>query len=82
MKATEVLHQRGQSLWLDNVTSGLLDDGAIQKFIDSYSVTGLTSNPSIFDKAIGSGGYDDAIRAEAAKGLSGEKLFFALAGSW
>jgi len=79
MKATEVLHQRGQSLWLDNITRGLLDDGTIQKFIDSYSVTGLTSNPSIFDKAIGSGGYDDAIRTEADKGLSGEKLFFALA---
>jgi transaldolase len=79
MKATEVLHQRGQSLWLDNITRGLLDDGTIQKFIDSYSVTGLTSNPSIFDKAIGSGGYDDAIRTEAAKGLSGEKLFFELA---
>jgi transaldolase len=79
MKATEVLHQRGQSLWLDNITRGLLDDGTIQKFIDSYAVTGLTSNPSIFDKAIGSGGYDDAIRTEAAKGLSGEKLFFALA---
>jgi transaldolase len=79
MKATEVLHQRGQSLWLDNITRGLLNDGTIQKFIDSYSVTGLTSNPSIFDKAIGSGGYDDAIRTEAAKGLSGEKLFFELA---
>ncbi len=79
MKATEVLHQRGQSLWLDNITRSLLDDGTIQKFIDSYSVTGLTSNPSIFDKAIGSGGYDDAIRTEAAKGLSGEKLFFELA---
>ena len=79
MKATEVLHQRGQSLWLDNITRGLLDDGTIQKFIDSYSVTGLTSNPSIFDKAIGSGGYDDAIRTEAATGLSGEKLFFELA---
>ncbi len=79
MKATEVLHQRGQSLWLDNITRGLLDDGTIQKFIDSYSVTGLTSNPSIFDKAIGSGGYDEAIRTEAANGLSGEKLFFALA---
>jgi transaldolase len=79
MKATEVLHQRGQSLWLDNITRPLLDDGTIQKFIDSYSVTGLTSNPSIFDKAIGSGSYDDAIRTEAAKGLSGEKLFFELA---
>jgi transaldolase len=79
MKATETLHERGQSLWLDNITRGLLDDGTIKRFIDSYSVTGLTSNPSIFDKAIGSGDYDDAIRAKARKGLSDENLFFELA---
>ena len=79
MKATETLHERGQSLWLDNITRSLLDDGTIKKFIDSYSVTGLTSNPSIFDKAIGSGDYDDAIRAKASKGLSDEDLFFELA---
>jgi transaldolase len=79
VKATETLHERGQSLWLDNITRGLLDDGTIKKFIDSYSVTGLTSNPSIFDKAIGSGDYDDAIRAKARKGLSDENLFFELA---
>ena len=79
MKATEILHDRGQSLWLDNITRSLLDDGAIQTYIDSYSVTGLTSNPSIFDKAIGSGDYDDAIRAKSARGLSGEDLFFELA---
>ena len=68
MKATETLHERGQSLWLDNITRSMLDDGTIQKFINSYSVTGLTSNPSIFDKAIGSGDYDDAIRAKAGQG--------------
>jgi transaldolase len=79
MKATETLHERGQSLWLDNITRSLLDDGTIKRFIDSYSVTGLTSNPSIFDKAIGSGDYDDAIRAKARKGLSDENLFFELA---
>ena len=79
MKATEALHERGQSLWLDNITRSLLDDGTIQRYIDSYSVTGLTSNPSIFDKAIGSGDYDDAIRAKAAQGLSAEELFFELA---
>src|ERR1700683_1290848 len=79
MKATETLHERGQSLWPDNITRGLLDDGTIKKFIDSYSVTGLTSNPSIFDKAIGSGDYDDAIRAKASPGLSDEDLFFELA---
>ena len=61
MKATETLHERGQSLWLDNITRSMLDDGTIQRYIDSYSVTGLTSNPSIYDKAIGSGDYDDAI---------------------
>lgn len=79
MKATETLHERGQSLWLDNITRSMLDDGTIQKFIHSYSVTGLTSNPSIFDKAIGSGDYDDAIRAKAGRGLSTEELFFDLA---
>ena len=57
----------------------MLDDGTIQRYIDSYSVTGLTSNPSIFDKAIGSGDYDEAIRHKAGQGLSGEELFFELA---
>ncbi len=79
MKATEVLHDRGQSLWLDNITRSLLDDGAIQRYIDSYSVTGLTSNPSIFDQAIGSGDYDAAIRVKSGQGLSHEDLFFELA---
>jgi transaldolase len=79
VKATETLHDRGQSLWLDNITRSMLDDGSIQRYIDSYSVTGLTSNPSIFDKAIGSGDYDDAIRAKASQRLSAEELFFELA---
>jgi transaldolase len=79
VRATEVLHERGQSLWLDNITRSILDDGTIQKYIDSYSVTGLTSNPSIFDKAIGSGYYDGVIREKAASGLSDEDLFFELA---
>ena len=79
MKATEVLHERGQSIWLDNITRAMLDSGKIQRYIDSYSVTGLTSNPSIFDKAIGSGDYDESIAAKAAAGLSGESLFFELA---
>ena len=79
MKATEALHEQGQSLWLDNITRSMLDGGLIQKFIDQYSVTGLTSNPSIFDNAIASGDYDDAIRTKAAQGLSGEDLFFELA---
>ncbi|MBB5159417.1 transaldolase [Saccharopolyspora phatthalungensis] len=79
MRATELLHERGQSLWLDNITRDLLDAGQIQRYIDEYSVTGLTSNPSIFDKAIESGYYDEAIRAASARGLQGEELFFDLA---
>ena len=62
LKATQILHERGQSLWLDNITRGLLDSGQIQHYIDNYAVTGLTSNPSIFDKAIETGDYDDALR--------------------
>jgi transaldolase len=79
MRATETLHKQGQSLWLDNITRTMLDSGQIMKFIDQYSVTGLTSNPSIFDKAIASGAYDEAIKEKAAEGLSGEELFFELA---
>lgn len=79
MRPTEALHKAGQSLWLDNITRSMLDAGTIERYIDSYSVTGLTSNPSIFDKAIGSGDYDDAISEKAATGLSGEDLFFDLA---
>jgi transaldolase len=79
VKATETLHERGQSLWLDNITRSLLDNGTIQQYIDSYSVTGLTSNPSIFDKAVGSGYYDNAIRTKSGRGLSSEDLFFELA---
>jgi transaldolase len=79
MRATEKLHELGQSIWLDNITRELLDSGQLQAYIDDYSVTGLTSNPSIFDKAIGSGYYDGAIRAKAAEGIAGEDLFFALA---
>lgn len=79
MRATAHLHDLGQSLWLDNITRTMLDDGRIDGYIDRYSVTGLTSNPSIFDRAISSGTYDDAIRAKYAEGLSGEELFFDLA---
>jgi transaldolase len=79
VKATQALHERGQSLWLDNITRGMLDSGQIQHYIDNYAVTGLTSNPSIFDAAIESGVYDDAIRARSAKDLSDEELFFELA---
>ena len=79
MKATEELQQLGQSVWLDNITREMLDSGQLQAYIDGYSVTGLTSNPSIFDKAIASGYYDDAIREKAPTGLDNEALFFELA---
>jgi transaldolase len=80
MKATQHLHELGQSLWLDNITRGILDDGTLQRYISDLSVTGLTSNPTIFDHAIKQGSfYDDAIRAKAAQGKSGESLFFELA---
>ena len=79
MRATEKLHEQGQSLWLDNITREMLDSGQLKTYIDDYAVTGLTSNPSIFDKAIGSGAYDADIRAKAKAGLDGEELFFELA---
>jgi transaldolase len=80
MKATRILHDLGQSLWLDNITRGLLKTGALRRYIDEFSVTGLTSNPTIFDHAIkNSEDYDDAIKTKLAEGKSGEKLFFELA---
>jgi transaldolase len=80
MKATKQLHDLGQSLWLDNITRGLLTSGTLARYIAEYSVTGLTSNPTIFDKAIKeSNFYDDAIHDKAAAGKSGEELFFELA---
>lgn len=77
--ATRALHDAGQSLWLDNITRTMLDDGTIAGFITELSVTGLTSNPSIFDKAMASGAYDEAIKAAAATESSGEDIFFSLA---
>ena len=80
MKATQLLHNLGQSLWLDNITRDLLTSGTLKRYIDELSVTGLTSNPTIFDHAIkNSSAYDVAIRAGLAKGKSGEALFFDLA---
>jgi transaldolase len=79
MKATEKLREAGQSLWLDNITRTMLDSGELQRYLADYSITGLTSNPSIFDKAIGSGVYGDAIGKLSATGLRGEDLFFELA---
>src|SRR5258705_3208530 len=80
MKATRTLHDLGQSLWLDNITRNLLRTGVLRRYIDELSVTGLTSNPTIFDHAIKNGkDYDDAIRRKLAEGKSGENLFFELA---
>jgi transaldolase len=80
MKATQLLHDLGQSLWLDNITRDLLNSGTLKRYIDELSVTGLTSNPTIFDHAIkNSTAYDAPIREKLAKGKSGETLFFELA---
>ena len=80
MKATEQLHNLGQSLWLDNITRDLLNRGTLERYIDELSVTGLTSNPTIFDHAIkNSAAYDVAIREDLAEGKTDEGLFFDLA---
>ena len=80
MKATQQLHDLGQSLWLDNITRDLLTSGTLKRYIDELSVTGLTSNPTIFDHAIkNSTAYDATIRRKLKQGKSGEDLFFDLA---
>src|SRR5277367_4454458 len=80
MKATQQLHNLGQSLWLDNITRDLLDSGTLGKYIDGLSITGLTSNPTIFDHAIkNSAAYDAAIREGLRKGSAAEQVFFNLA---
>ena len=80
MKATQLLHNLGQSLWLDNITRDLLRSGTLKEYIDNLSVTGLTSNPTIFDHAIkNSAAYDAAITEKSAQGKAGEALFFELA---
>ncbi|MEO8339191.1 MAG: transaldolase [Nitrospirota bacterium] len=80
MNATQELHDLGQSLWLDNITRGLLTSGTLGRYIREFAVTGLTSNPTIFDHAIKDGDfYGDAIRKKAFAGKSGEALFFELA---
>ena len=80
MKATQKLHDLGQSLWLDNITRGLLASGTLQRYIEELSITGLTSNPTIFDHAIkNSHDYDGAISQKMKEGKSGEALFFELA---
>ncbi len=80
MKITKRLHDLGQSLWLDNITREMLDNGTLRRYIDELSVTGLTSNPTIFDEAIGNtSAYDAGIRQKAQAGLAGEELFVELA---
>ena len=80
MTITQQLHDLGQSLWLDNITRGMLDNGTLRRYIDELSVTGLTSNPTIFNEAIGGSSlYDASIRQKAGAGLEGEALFLELA---
>src|SRR6185437_2124840 len=77
---TQQLHDIGQSLWLDNITRGLLDAGTLATYVEEYSITGLTSNPTIFDKAIEAGAdYDADIAARKSAGGSDEEVFFELA---
>ena len=79
IRATGKLHDMGQSLWLDNITRSLLTSGTLNHYIQELSVTGLTSNPTIFDHAIkNSDDYDDAISRKLKEGKSGEALFFEL----
>ena len=80
MNRTRLLRDLGQSLWLDNITRELLENGTLRRYVDEYCVTGLTSNPTIFEHAIGNtGAYDASIRSMAAAGKSGEALFVELA---
>ena len=80
MKSTQELHDLGQSLWVDNITRTMLDDGTLAGYIDELSITGLTSNPTIFDKAIGAGdAYDEQLAELRERGVAGEDLFFELA---
>jgi len=80
VKATQELHEMGQSLWLDNITRTMVGDGTLQGYVDEFSVTGLTSNPTIFDKAISGGdAYDEQIAAAGPDADSTEELFFELA---
>ena len=76
---TSQLHDLGQRLWLDNIRRSLLRSGTLQRYIDDLSITGLTSNPTIFEQAFGGDGYDDSIHVLNSTGLTGEDLFFELA---
>src|SRR5579884_2207857 len=80
MKGTQWLYEQGQSLWLDNITRDLLNNGTLKKYIDEFSITGLTSNPTIFDQAMrNSSAYDASIVRKAKASNSPEELFYELA---
>lgn len=80
MTPTQALHESGQSIWLDNITRDILNDGTLRRYRDELQVSGLTSNPTIFNEAIGGGrAYDDDIRTHSRHGLTGEELFLELA---
>ena len=80
MKPTQQLREAGQSMWLDNITRGILNNGTLKRYIDELSITGLTSNPTIFDHAISkSHDYDAAISEKIKSGKAGEALFFEIA---
>ena len=80
MNKAQQLHDLGQSLWLDSITRELLNDGGLRRYIGEFSITGLTSNPTIFDQAIGATAiYDDEIRAKGRSGQTTESLFLELA---
>ncbi|MCD6725628.1 MAG: transaldolase [Solirubrobacteraceae bacterium] len=81
MTPTRALHDAGQSLWLDNLTRTMLDDGTLERLIAEHHVSGMTSNPTIFDKAVASGAYDAQIAELEARGLRNEEVFFELAAS-
>ncbi|MFM8538496.1 MAG: transaldolase family protein, partial [Planctomycetaceae bacterium] len=77
---TLALHRLGQSLWIDTITRAMLDDGSLARMIRELGITGLTSNPTIFNQALhGTAAYDDAVAEKVRRGISGESLFFELA---
>ncbi len=79
MNTIQHLRKLGQSLWLDSISRPMLDDGRLERYANELGVTGLTSNPTIFDEAIGTGAYDDDIARKSREGKSGEELFTELA---
>jgi len=79
MTTIQHLRELKQSLWLDSISRPMLDDGRLQRYVTEFGITGLTSNPTIFDEAIGTGAYDEDIARKSREGKSGEALFTELA---